>query len=157
MEEQNVMNAVEARINQLEQTAADKDVQITESLARINTLETALKERESELEESHQEAGDLQAKLALTTGELTKAVISYRTLAVKANPGIAEDLISGNTIEAVDASLVKAQKLTDRIRQELEKEGSRLRVPVGAPGRVSNSMTELSAREKINYGIGGKK
>ncbi|HXX59440.1 MAG TPA: hypothetical protein VEI27_02045 [Dehalococcoidales bacterium] len=157
MEEKNNENTVEAKIAQLKETLAGREKEVAENLTRVGVLERQLQERESELAAARQQAADIQVKLTAATGELSKAVGSYRSLIIKSYPGIAEDLISGDTIEAVDTSLKKAQKLTEHIRQELEKEGVRQRIPVGAPGRISGSDAELSPREKINYGIGGKK
>jgi hypothetical protein len=73
------------------------------------------------------------------------------------NPEIAEELINGDTIEAVNVSLEKAINLVRRVKKSVEKEISNIKVPAGAPGRRASDLSGLSPREKIQYAIGGKK
>jgi hypothetical protein len=68
-----------------------------------------------------------------------------------------EELISGDTIEAVNESLEKAKNLIGRVRQGIETEISRARVPAGAPERRPPDLSALSPSEKILYGIGGRR
>ena len=86
---------------------------------------------------------------------LTKAVTGYKTLVIKSNPDIIEDLIDGDTIESINESLEKAKDLVSRVRQGVEAEISKVKVPVGAPERSSPDLSALSPAEKIRYAIGG--
>ena len=129
--------------NQSEQKTADFEKVIADKESEI----TALKKSESEL----------QAKLSAVTKSLTEAVASYKARVIQMNPGIMEELISGETIEAVETSLEKAIGLISRVKKSVEKEISQTRVPAGAPGRRTADLSALSPREKIQYAIGGKK
>ena len=82
---------------------------------------------------------------------------SYRTLVVQSNPDVPEDMISGDTIEAIDSSIESARGLINRIRESMEAEISSARFPIGAPVRTAPDFSTLSPREKIQYAIGGKR
>ena len=129
--------------NQLEQKAATFEKIIADKESEI----TALKKSESELQE----------KLSAVSKSLSQAVASYKARVLQMNPGITEELISGETIEAVETSLEKAIGLINRVKKSVEKEISHTRVPAGAPGRRTADLSALSPREKIQYAIGGKK
>jgi len=67
------------------------------------------------------------------------------------------ELLTGDTIEAINESLKSALALIDRVKQEIEAEASRTKVPTGAPQRAPLDLSVLSPREKIQYAIGGKR
>ncbi len=95
--------------------------------------------------------------MATTSNSLAEAVASYKAVVVQTNPEVIEELISGDTIEAISESLEKAKTLVSRVRQGVEAEISLAKVPAGAPERTSPDLSTLSPREKIQYAIGGKK
>jgi hypothetical protein len=86
---------------------------------------------------------------------LPQAVAAYKELVVQANPGVLAELITGDTIDEVNESLENARILMDRVRQEIEAEAAKTRVPAGAPQRAPLDLSALSPREKIKYAIGG--
>jgi hypothetical protein len=55
------------------------------------------------------------------------------------------------TVDALEDS----DKARDNARREIEAEAARSRIPAGAPQRTPPDMSGLSAREKIQYGLGG--
>ena len=81
----------------------------------------------------------------------------YKSMVVQANPEIVEELINGDTVESINDSLEKAKVLVNKVRQGIETEVSLAKVPAGAPERTSPDLSTLSAREKIQYAIGGKR
>ena len=95
--------------------------------------------------------------LASVRDSLAQAVSSYRALVVQANPDVLDELISGDSIEAINQSVEHAQGFISRVKQGLEAEAARTRVPVGAPQRTPPDLSALSPREKIRYAIGGKR
>ncbi len=130
--------------------AASKD----EVIAR---LEQIIAGKDSDIATLKETASDTEKKLADLGSALAQAVASYKAVVIKANPGVLAELISGNTIDEVDESLKNAQLIIDRVRQEMEAEASKIRVPAGAPQRLPFDLSVLSPREKIQYAIGGKK
>ena len=89
---------------------------------------------------------------------LADTVAAYKALVVRSNPGVPGELISGDTIEAINLSLESATTLIAKVRQSVEAEIASGKVPAGAPARTVPDLENLSPREKIQYGIskGGK-
>ncbi len=130
------------RVAELEGLLAQKDEKLNVANSRINELEQAV--------------ATLDKKLADTSNTLSQAITSYKSLAIKSNPGV-DELISGNSIEEINASVEKAKALVFRVRQGIEEEATRIKVPAGAPQRKPFDLSALSPREKIKYAIGGKR
>lgn len=128
-----------------------------QTAARVAELEGMLVQRDSELTALKKSAQGLEEKLAAAGTALMEAVSGYRALVLQTNPGVEEELIAGESIAAVNESLAKAKSLLGKVRKSVEKEISRTRVPIGAPGRQAPDLSALTPREKINYGIGRKK
>ena len=137
--------------------------QENESLARelksrdatIVRLEQALAGKDSEIAALKQALDEAERKMSELGGALAQAVAAYKELVVQANPGVLAELITGDSIEEVNEALKNAQALVDRVRQEMEAEAAKTRVPAGAPQRAPIDLSSLSAREKIQYAIGG--
>ena len=85
---------------------------------------------------------------------ITRAAAAYREKIIEDNPGILADLITGENVEEIDESLKQAMVLVEKIKQEIEEEAARTRVPGGAPPRKPIDLSGLSPREKIQYAIG---
>jgi septal ring factor EnvC (AmiA/AmiB activator) len=123
--------------------------------ATIISLEQALAGKDAEIAALKQTLSEAERKLTGLEEALAQAVASYKALIVQDNPGVLAELIAGNTVEEVNESLKNAQTLVERVRQEMEEEVSRARIPAGAPQRVPPDLSALSPREKIRYAIGG--
>jgi seryl-tRNA synthetase len=120
-------------------------------------FEQVIAEKESEIAVLRKSEGDLKEKLSAVSKALNETVAGYKDRVLELNPEIAEELINGDTIEAVNVSLEKAINLVRRVKKSVEKEISNIKVPAGAPGRRASDLSGLSPREKIQYAIGGKK
>ena len=134
-----------------------KDTRLSEAEARIADLEQMIADRDSEIATLKQTMAESDKALDDVKNSLAQAVASYRAQVVQANPDIPDELITGDSIEAIDQSLESAQALVSRVKKGLEVEASKTRVPAGAPQRTPPDLSALSPREKIQYAIGGKK
>jgi len=132
-----------ARVVELEGLVAQKDNELSSANARITELEQTIAESDK--------------KLVDTSSALSQVVSSYKALVVKSNPEVPTELLTGDTIEAIDQSLENAKTLIGRVREGLEAEIAAVKVPAGAPQRMPIDLSTLSPREKIQYAIGGKK
>lgn len=137
---------------ELEGLIAEKDKD-----QRIAELEQALAGKDTQITALTQSAAELEQRLAELEESLAQAISSYRALAVKYNPSVPEERVTGASIEEVDASLASAQALINRVRQELEAEMAAARIPAGAPQRMSADLSALSPRDKIQYAIGERR
>ena len=144
----------EANKENLRENSSGIGTQLEQKTAEF---EKVIADKESEIDALRKSEGELQEKLSDVSKSLTEAVARYKARVIQMNPGITEELISGETIEAVETSLEKAIGLISRVKKSAEKEISHTRVPAGAPGRRTSDLSGLSPREKIQYAIGGKK
>ncbi len=137
------LGQTEAGVAELEGLVAQEDEEMAKANTRITELEQAIAESDT--------------KLADLSSALSQAVASYKALVIKSDPAVPEELVSGDTIEAINQSLEKARTLISRVRQGLEAEIAAVKVPAGAPQRTPVDLSTLSPREKIQYAIGGKR
>jgi len=151
------LEQIRARVTELEGLLAQRDEKLASRDSRISELEQAVADRDAQIATSKQSVAELEQKLTDLNNALTQAISSYKALVLRLNPGVPEELITGDTIDAIDESLANAQTLVERVRQEVETEIAAARVPAGAPQRTPIDLSALSPREKIQYAIGGKK
>jgi chromosome segregation ATPase len=117
----------------------DRDQRITELQASVSVV---------------QHAGETaMAELTQAKGAYTKAVSKYLEMAKTVNPTIPPDVITGATIEDIDASVKKASSIATAVKASLEAQAKQAKVPAGAPPRGEISLEGLSPREKIAAGI----
>ena len=158
--EQEEVNGLEAEEGELEVLKREKGTLARALEARditITELEKAIAVKDGEIIALKQAIDELDKKLADISVALAEAVASYKALVLKANPGVLAELITGDTVDEVNQALENAQSLIARVRQEMEAEASRTKVPAGAPQRAPLDLSALSPREKIQYAIGGKR
>jgi len=125
---------------------------------------TAEKHQEEKLVELESALSEAKQSLDARTGDcdrlkaaLDDAVSAYRKLAVSISPLYSDDIISGSSVEEIDASIKKINGLVKKMRSSLEAELKEQFVPAGAPERSAPDFSALSPRDKIKYGIQEKK
>ncbi len=121
--------------------------------ATIIKLEQEITAKESEITALKKELDELKQKLDEMGKTIAQAVAAYKEVMVQANPGLPAELITGDTIEAVKESVKNARAIMEKVRQEMEAEAAKTRIPAGAPQRTSPDLSGLSAREKIQQGL----
>ena len=126
-------------------TLALAQAALTEKDNRISELETQLGEARSGFDAQAGQMARLQAAS-------TAAVAKYLGAVRAANTALPADVITGETIEAIDASLGQAVAIADAVRATLAGEAKNARVPAGAPTRVIN-LDGLTPKEKIALGL----
>ena len=146
-----------SRQDELEALLAEKEAALLEKSSRVAKLEQVSADKDNQIAALKQSAAELEVKLAELEDSLAQAVSSYRALVVQANPGVPEELITGDNIEAIDKSVAAAQTLVEKVKKELEAEIAGARVPAGAPLRTPADLSALSPQEKIQYAIGERR
>jgi chromosome segregation ATPase len=117
----------------------DRDKRITELQASVSVVQQAGETAMAELTEAKQAYG--------------KAVAKYLEMTKAANPTIPPDVITGVTIEEIDATVAKALSIATAVKASLEAQAREAKVPAGAPPRGEISLEGLSPKEKIAAGI----
>jgi vacuolar-type H+-ATPase subunit I/STV1 len=140
------LEAIKAQLEEEKEAKAAADASLVEKDARIAELEASL----SEAQQGSEAAA---AELATLKEAHTQAVAKYLDVVRLANSTIPQDIITGDTIEDIDASLAKAQTIAGAVKANLEAQAKETKVPAGAPTRTEISVEGLSPREKISAGI----
>jgi septal ring factor EnvC (AmiA/AmiB activator) len=157
-EEKEVTDELEALQKELENMRQEKerlDDELKARAANMGELEETLAARDAEIAGLKQTITEAEEKLTQINDSLSRTVASYRELVVAAHPKIPPELITGDSVESVDESLQSAQALVEKVKQGIEAEMAKTRVPAGAPQRAPLDLSVLSPREKIEYAIGG--
>ena len=110
-------------ITELEQVIATRDRDIVTLAAEKEALGVSIK-------------AESQGAIDDLTDSYNRAVSAYKKAAAQANPVIPAEIITGDTIEAVDQSLESAKALVDQVRQSLEADITAGKVPAGAQGHL---------------------
>ena len=158
--EQELMDELATARDELERLKQEKEALTRELESRnatITELEQGVASKDSEIVILKQAVAESDRKLAELNNTLAQAVASYKGLVTETNPEVPDELITGDTIDAINESLENARALIDRVKQGIEAEVSKTKIPVGAPQRTPLDLSVLSPREKIQYAIGGKR
>lgn len=129
------------------------EAKLKELEAKLTADENALLEAKKQIEDLQKSTADMLAKHEQTAASLAAAVSRYKAAAIEANPAVPAELVAGDTIEAIDASLAYAKELTGKIKANLEAAAARNRVPPGAPQRTDIDLSGLSPTAKIITGL----
>ena len=135
--------------------ADDGDGLPDEVRAELEAVAAAEGEMHDALEEALTEA---QQALAAQREATRAALGRYREALLAAEPDLPPDMVAGETLEAVDASVAAARQTVARIRERMAASAvpgaapSR-GFPVGAPARGGHSTRGLTAAEKIAAGL----
>ena len=138
---------------------------------RIASLEGELKAKTGEFEQSksvwtekESRIGDFDRRIGTLTAEKDGIVKQYGELVRKTNPAVPADMITGATVDEINASLNKGLGFVDQVkknldsdyeakRKALEEQAQETRVPPGAPGRTEPDTSTMSSKEKITFGL----
>ncbi|MCS6801745.1 MAG: hypothetical protein RMM58_01255 [Chloroflexota bacterium] len=85
--------------------------------------------------------------------ELAAAVAAYRQARLAADPLLPPELVVGETVAEIDASVERARAIVAQVRERVRSEAAREVVPA-ALARTPVDPAALSPREKIAYGLG---
>ena len=129
----------EAEVQGNEETEIDWKAVNEELQGRIGQLEEGIASRDSEL--------------AALKDSLAGTVAKYRAAVMASAPGVPEELLKGETVEEIDASLELAQGIVAKVRQEFESDVAARSVPAGAPPRTLPDLSALPPGEKIAYAL----
>ena len=135
-------------IVQVETDASAQCDMVTETDS--NVVDAGLTERVRQLEES---VASKDNELTALKGALANAVDKYRTAVLATAPGVPDELLKGETVEDIDASLEQARRIVLRVKQQLDSDVATRSVPAGAPPRTPPDMSALSPTEKIAHAL----
>jgi chromosome segregation ATPase len=153
--EQGKVDETEAVVENTDSPAENETLirELESSRNAIDKLEQALAYRDSEIVELKTSLDTVKADSNNLSKTLAEAVSAYRELVLQTNPGILAEFITGNSVDEVNDSLKNAREVVERVRQEIDIDVSRTKVPAGAPQRIPLDISALSPREKIRHAL----
>jgi chromosome segregation ATPase len=137
---------IKAELEAEKKAIAEAQSVLAEKDARIAELEKALSE-------AKQQSEAVTAEFATLKDTHTKAVAKYLGAVKTANPTLPADVITGSTIDEIDATLAKALAIAESVKKSLEAQAKEAKVPAGAPTRGGIALEAMSPREKIAAGL----
>ena len=129
----------EQRLAGLSRALEQRDARIAELEASVGGMERAAAEREQQVDGMR--------------SQLLQAVGVYRASLLEADPGLPADLVTGDTVEELQASHARARQVVEQVRGSLEEQARMERTPSGAPARSDADVSALSPEEKIRLGL----
>ena len=116
-------------------------------------LAERLADREARAAELETAAAGLRQDLEAAHGERRAALARYRETLLAQSPELPAEMVSGETLEAIDASAQAARELVARVREQVTATDASRAVPAGSPPRRGPDVSAMSAAEKIRYGL----
>lgn len=141
--------------------------ELAEARAEIERLQQAAAEAHARAEQAREEADELRRQVATAadTGAEGRAAVEtaeqrlrdlterYRDAVLRAEPSLPPELVRGDDVDAIDASVEAAREIVGRVRAQAETDVRAPRVPAGAPPRSAPDVSALSAEQKIRLGL----
>jgi chromosome segregation ATPase len=147
------LDAIKAQMEEEKKAKAAADQALSDVSARLADKDTRIAQLEASLSEVKRGSEAAAAELSQLKEAHSKAVSKYLDAVRVANSTIPQDIITGQTIEEIDAAVEKAQSIATAVKASLEAQAKEARVPAGAPTRGEISLEGLTPREKIAAGI----
>jgi hypothetical protein len=147
------LEAIKAQLEEEKKAKAAAEALLSERDRALSAMSARQAELEASLSEAKQAAESLRAEGMAISEARDQAISKYLDVVKAANPTIPQDIIAGDTIEDIDASVQKALSIANAVKTTLEAQAKEAKVPAGAPTRGEISLEGLSPREKIAAGI----
>jgi len=145
---------LEAQVEAEKARSKEAIAQATQPLqGRITELEGSLQSKDEEVQTLKTEGETKDGSLVSLQATLDGALAEYRSLVVSANPLFSEELIQGNTLDEIKASVEKANAVVGKVKAGLESQANLTTIPAGAPAATPVDLSTLSSREKITRGL----
>jgi len=143
---QEELDAARSAVTRLEADAAN-------AAADAESLRATLLDAQRRIDAATGNAEGLQAEVEAARERERDAAVRYRELVLRAEPALPSEMIAGDTIEAIDASVVAARDVVGRVRSHMEAQTSASRVPAGAPERGAPDLSAMTPQQKIRFGL----
>ena len=120
---------------------------------KIDELTSLLARARDDIEARQQAVDNAWIELTSLREAKDEAVSACRDALRMAHPELPADLIRGETVEELTASVQSAATLVEKVRAALQAEKNAARVPAGAPVSAGPDLEGLSPRDKIAAGV----
>ena len=119
---------LQARLEEAEAKATSMETEASDARCQLVAASAAASERDAM-------SAALEARIADVEEQAGRDAVRYRDLLLASEPDLPAELVLGDTVEAIEQSLVQARQTVAQVRQHIEQQAQALRVPAGAPIR----------------------
>ncbi len=144
------LNAAQADIERLEHETAIASAQAQQAAIDAEALREELQLTHAA---SSAETEALRTQADEATARSRDSAARYRELMLRLEPGLPPDLVEGDTVDEIDASITAARAVAASVRAHMTDQAQSARVPAGAPVRGAPDLSSLTPRQKIAYGL----
>jgi chromosome segregation ATPase len=143
----------QAQLERLQGETANAEARTQDAVAEAAGLRDELGAARDAHAAASAETAGLRTQLDEAGQRNIAAAQRYRDLVVRSDASLPADLIAGDDIDAVDASVAAAREIVGRVRSHIESQAQAGRVPAGAPPRSAVDLSSLTPEQKIRYGL----
>lgn len=129
--------------------------QLVDARASADSLRSLVQERTTERDAIIAERDAARAEVETFRASAQTAVGKFRDAVIAADGSLAgvADLITGDSIEAVEAAVERAKGIVAKVREQVESTNAGRGVPTGGTTRQPPDTSGMSAAEKLRYGV----
>jgi chromosome segregation ATPase len=142
-----------AEVERLQLDAANAEARAQHAVAETAALRDDLHAAHAAGTAAAAEASSLRTQFEEATQRARAGAERYRDLVVRTEPALPADLIAGDDVDTIDASVTAAREIVGRVRSHIEAQAHASRVPAGAPPRSSPDLSALTPEQKIRHGL----
>lgn len=150
---QELLADTRVEVERLQRDAANAEARAQHAVAESVGLRGELAASQEAIAATAADATALREQLEEASGRARTAAERYRDLVVRTEPALPAELIDGDSIDAVDASVEAARTVVGRVRSHIEAQAQAGRVPAGAPPRSGPDLSSMTPEQKIRYGL----
>lgn len=132
-----------SEVERLQGEAASASAQAAQLRGDIAAIRTA----------TEAEAATNREYLDAAEARLRTAAERYRDLVVRTEPELPPEMITGEDIDAIEASAAAAREMVERVRSRIGQVRNVPRIPAGSPQRGAPDVSALSPEQKIRLGL----
>jgi hypothetical protein len=129
------------------------EVEAANAAGEAASLRSVLAEAQSAATAAAAETDGLRVELDDASKREREVAARYRELMLRVEPSLPADMIAGDTIDEIEASVMAAREIVGRVRAHIDAQPSAARVPAGAPQRASIDLSTMTPQQKIRYGL----
>lgn len=146
---------LQARLADSEALVSTREVAAHDLRRQLEAVSQRVAEREDLVSSQSAELESLRSRIDAGSVQSQSDAQRYRSLVLAHEPDLPSELVSGDSIEALEQSILRARQTVAQVRQHIEEQARVQRVPAGAPVRTGPDVSDLTPAEKIRLGLQG--
>ena len=144
------LQAAAAEIERLERETAIAAAQAQQAAHEADALREELRQAQ---ESRDAQTAELRHETEAAAERAREGASRYRELMLRMEPSLPPDLVAGETVDEVDASIATARVVVGSVRAHIAGLAEAARAPAGAPARGAPDLSSMTPAQKIALGL----